>query len=74
MTSVSELSSRSLSENQIRDALSLAPLVPDELVLEALALARRVNDRLKDRTPPATPRLRERPADEESYRPGELVC
>ncbi len=49
-------------------------LVPDDLVLEALELARRVNDRLKERTPVAVPRLRETPADEESYRPGELVC
>lgn len=54
--------------------VSLSSAMPDDLVLEALALARRVNDRLKDRTPQATPRLREVPADEESYHPGELVC
>ncbi len=55
------------------ELLSKAP-VPDELVLEALALARRVNDRLKEKTPTRVPALREAPTDEDSYRPGELVC
>lgn len=47
---------------------------PDDLVLEALALARRVNDRLKDRTTTAVHRAKKQSADEDSNHPGELVC